>query len=104
MSLKDCPDYLADIVGFGHGIIMYGGEAVPEEVAALLDGPVDAKLVGVLGGLCPSHQADERLRDVNVKASRQEVDLLLRRDGLEAGDDGDVDACLATFVDEMEEF
>lgn len=87
-------DYLADVVWLGHSIIMYGRDAVLEELAALADCPVDAGLVGLFGGLRLLHQADERLRDVDVEGSRQHLDLLLRRYGLEARDDGHADAGL----------
>ena len=103
MFLEYCTDDLTDIVWLGHSIIMYGGETVIEEVAALLDGPVYACLIGIFGGLCLLQKADERLRNVNVKASRKQVNLLLRRDGLQAGDDGNGDASLSAEVNKAEE-
>ena len=62
-SSEHGPDDLADVIGLGHSIIMYGGEAVLEEVAALADGPVDACLVGVFGCAGLLHEADEFLRN-----------------------------------------
>ena len=56
---------------------MYGRDAVLEELAALPDCPVNAGLVGFLGGLRLLHQADERLRDVDVERARQQVYLPL---------------------------
>ena len=97
------PDNLADVVGFGHSIIMYGGEAVLEEVAALADSPVDACLVGVFGCAGLLQEADEGLRNVNVERARKHVDLLLRRDGFQSGDDGNVDAGVPTEFDKAEE-
>ena len=103
MFLEYCPDDLTDVVGLGHSIIMYSGEAVIEEVAALPDGPVYACLIGMFGSFRLLQKADERLRNVNVKASRKQVNLLLRRDGLQAGDDGNGDASLSAEVNKAEE-
>ena len=93
---EDCPHDLADIVGFGHSIIMYGRDIMLKEFAALLDGPVDAGLICFFGCLCLTHQADKFLRNVNVEGTRKQVNLLLRRDGFEAGNDGNGDASLST--------
>ena len=82
---------------------MYGGNAVLEEVATLLDSPVNACLVGFFGGFRLVHQANERLRDIDVEGSRKHLDLLLRRDGFEAGDDGNGDAGLSALFDKAEE-
>ena len=82
---------------------MYGRETVFQEFSTLLDSPFDAKLIGIFGSLSLVHQADKFLRNVNVEGSRKHVNLLFRRDGFEARNNGNVDASLSAELDKREE-
>ena len=95
-------DDLADIVSLGHRIVMDGGSTMSEEFAALLDGPLDANLIGGIGGLCLTELTDQCLRNVNMERTGQQVNLTLAGDRFQAGNDRDSDACLAQPVDKAE--
>ena len=82
---------------------MDGRDAVQEELFTLFDGPLDACLISFFGCLRLLHQADERLRNINVEASRKQVDLLLRRDGFESRNNRNGDASLSAKLNKREE-
>ena len=83
---------------------MEAGDSVGNKLFALLDGPFDTDLLGLVVGLALAKFGGEGLGDVGAEDAREDRQLVAEDDRLDAGDDGDGDALGAATLDEGEVF
>ena len=98
------PEHLHDAGGFPHRVEMDGGNAVLQEVAALVRAPLRPDLPdGLRVGFRFPDGFRQRQRDVDGERFRKELHLARGREGLESGNDRNGDPGRAATVPEAVE-